>query len=72
MATTDELLDALMKDYKKHEDLIGEKGLLKQHTKRLARAGHASQDDRVSWLRKARTSRQVQWQFSKWELQEKG
>lgn len=24
MATTDELLDALMKDYKKPEDLIGE------------------------------------------------
>ena len=35
MATTGELPDALMKDYKKHEDLIGENGLLKQHTKRL-------------------------------------
>ena len=35
MATTDELLDALMKDYKKPEDLIGENGLLKQLTKRL-------------------------------------
>jgi len=30
MATTDELLDNLMKDYKKPEDLIGENGLLKQ------------------------------------------
>ena len=27
MATTDELLDVLMKDYKKPEDLIGENGL---------------------------------------------
>lgn len=35
MATTDELLDALMKDYKKPEDLIGENRLLKQLTKRL-------------------------------------
>jgi len=35
MATTEELLDILMKDYKKPEDLIGENGLLKQLTKRL-------------------------------------
>lgn len=35
MATTDELFDQLMKDYKKPEDLIGENGLLKQLTKRL-------------------------------------
>jgi putative transposase len=35
MATTDELLDNLMKDYKKPEDLIGENGLLKQLTKAL-------------------------------------
>jgi len=35
MATTEELLDVLMKDYKKPEDLIGEKWLLKQLTKRL-------------------------------------
>jgi putative transposase len=35
MATTDELLDILMKDYKKPEDLIGENGRLKQLTKRL-------------------------------------
>jgi len=34
MATTDELLDVLMKDYKKPEDLICENGLLKQLTKR--------------------------------------
>jgi putative transposase len=35
MATTEQLLDVLMKDYKKPEDLIGENGLLKQLTKRL-------------------------------------
>ncbi len=35
MATPDELLDQLMKDYKKPEDLIGENGLLKQLTKAL-------------------------------------
>lgn len=35
MAITDDLLDALMKDYKKPEDLIGENGLLKQLTKKL-------------------------------------
>ena len=35
MATTDELLDSLMKDYKKPEDLVGENGLLKQLTKKL-------------------------------------
>ena len=31
----DELIDNLLKDYKKPEDLIGENGLLKQLTKRL-------------------------------------
>ena len=35
MATTDELLDDLMKDYRKPEDLIGDNGLLKQLTKAL-------------------------------------
>ena len=35
MATTDELLDDLMKNYRKPEDLIGENGLLKQLTKAL-------------------------------------
>ena len=35
MATTDELLDDLMKNYKKPEDLIGENWLLKQLTKVL-------------------------------------
>jgi len=35
VATQDELLDELMKNYKKPEDLIGETGLLKQLTKAL-------------------------------------
>ena len=35
MATPDELLDELMKNYKKPEDIIGENGLLKQLTKAL-------------------------------------
>lgn len=35
MSIPDELLDSLMKDYQKPEDLIGETGLLKQLTKKL-------------------------------------
>jgi putative transposase len=35
MAIAEDLLDALMKDYKNPEDLIGETGLLKQLTKQL-------------------------------------
>jgi len=35
VAITEDLLDQLIKDYKKPEDLIGENGLLKQLTKRL-------------------------------------
>jgi len=50
MATTDELLDALMKDYKKPEDLIGENGLLKQLTKRLLeRAMQAELTDHLGY-----------------------
>jgi len=50
MATTDELLDALMKDYKKPEDLIGENGLLKQLTKKLVeRAMQAEMTDHLGY-----------------------
>ena len=35
MAIPEDLLNALMKDYKNPEDLIGETGLLKQLTKQL-------------------------------------
>ena len=45
MASADELLDLLMKDYKKPEDLIGEDGLLKQLAKRLLERADASRTD---------------------------
>ncbi len=35
MTVSNELLDSLLADYKKPEDLIGEDGLLKQLTKKL-------------------------------------
>ena len=35
MTLSNELIDSLLGDYKKPEDLIGENGLLKQLTKRL-------------------------------------
>src|ERR1700758_537986 len=43
MAITNELLDQLIKDYKKPEDLIGENGLLKQLTKRLLERAMAAE-----------------------------
>ncbi len=58
MATTDELLDALMKDYKKPEDLIGENGLLKQLTKRLLeRAMRAEMTDHLGYEKNAPTGK---------------
>jgi putative transposase len=46
MATVDELLDALLKDCKKPEDVVGENALLKQLTKRvLERAMQAEMAD---------------------------
>lgn len=50
MATQDELLDDLMKNYKKPEDLIGENGLLKQLTKALVeRAMKAEMTDHLGY-----------------------
>ena len=37
MTIGNELIDDLLKDYKKPEDLIGENGLLKQLTKQLTK-----------------------------------
>ena len=37
MTISNELLDSLLADYKKPEDLIGEDGLLKQLTKKQCR-----------------------------------
>lgn len=58
MATTDELLDILMKDYKKPEDLIGDNGLLKQLTKRLLeRAMQAEMTDHLGYDKHAPTGK---------------
>ncbi len=48
MAVSNELLDSLLADYKKPEDLIGEHGLLKQLTKKLVeRALEAEMDEHL-------------------------
>ena len=50
MAIPNDLLDALMKDYKNPEDLIGETGLLKQLTKQLLeRAVQAEMTDHLGY-----------------------
>ena len=46
----DKLIDSLLKDYKKPEDLIGENGLLKHLTKRLCGAGDGGGTDRARWV----------------------
>jgi putative transposase len=54
MAITEDLLDQLIKDYKKPEDLIGENGLLKQLTKRLLeRAMQAEMTDHLGYEKHA-------------------
>ena len=54
MAITDDLLDQLIKDYKKPEDLIGENGLLKQLTKRLLeKAMQAEMTDHLGYAKNA-------------------
>ena len=51
MTVNNELIDRLLADYKKPEDLIGENGLLKQLTKRLAQlASRLEPDPRMSIL----------------------
>lgn len=56
MAITEDLLDQLIKDYKKPEDLIGENGLLKQLTKRLLeRAMQAEMTDHLGYAKNAPT-----------------
>lgn len=50
MASVDELLDALIKDCKKPEDIVGENGLLKQLTKRvLERAMQVEMTDHLGY-----------------------
>lgn len=54
MAITEDLLDQLIADYKKPEDLIGENGLLKQLTKRLLeRAMQAEMTDHLGYTKNA-------------------
>jgi len=54
VAITEDLLDQLIKDYKKPEDLIGENGLLKQLTKRLLeRAMQAEMTDHLGYPKNA-------------------
>jgi transposase-like protein len=54
VAITEDLLDQLIKDYKKPEDLIGENGLLKQLTKRLLeKAMQAEMADHLGYAKKA-------------------
>jgi putative transposase len=54
VAITDDLLDQLIKDYKKPEDLIGENGLLKELTKRLLeRAMQAEMTDHLGYTKSA-------------------
>ena len=50
MAIDKKLIDQLLADYKKPEDIIGENGLLKQLTKASAGARHASRDHRPSGI----------------------
>ena len=57
MAIDLKLIDKLLADYKKPEDIIGEHGLLKQLTKALLER-HAGGDDRASRLCEARPGRQ--------------
>ena len=52
MTVSNELLDSLLADYKKPEDLIGEDGLLKQLTKKLVeRALEAAMDEHLGHAR---------------------
>lgn len=54
MAITEDLLDQLIKDYKKPEDLLGENGLLKELTKRLLeRAMQAEMTDHLGYAKSA-------------------
>ena len=57
MTIDNDLIDNLLKDYKKPEDIIGENGLLKQLTKAVAGAGHSRRVDRPRRLREARRGR---------------
>ena len=61
MAIPEDLLDALMKDYKNPEDLIGETGLLKQLTKKLLeRAMQAEMAEHLGYEKNAPANKKNQ------------
>jgi len=56
----EDLLDALMKDYKNPEDLIGETGLLKQLTKQLLeRAMQAEMTEHLGYEKNASVNKKT-------------
>ena len=60
MTIPNELLDALMKDYKNPEDLIGETGLLKQLTKQLLeRAMQAEMTEHLGYAKNATSDKKT-------------
>ena len=60
MTIPKEVLDALMKDYKNPEDLIGETGLLKQLTKQLLeRAMQAEMTEHLGYEKNAPATRKT-------------
>ena len=54
MTIDNELIDNLLKDYKKPEDLIGENGLVEATNKAVAGASDGRGNDRARRLREAR------------------
>lgn len=48
--TTEKLLDEILKDYQTPEQILGENGILKQPTKRLAERALQAENDPSSWL----------------------
>jgi len=60
MTIPDDMLDALMKNYKNPEDLIGESGLLKQLTKQLLeRAMQAEMTEHLGYEKNAPVSKKT-------------
>ena len=54
MALSDSLVDQLLKEYKRPEDLLGENGILKDLTKRLLERALAGELTHPPWLRETR------------------
>ena len=65
MPITPKVLDEILKDYQKPEDLLSENGLLQQLTKALIERALNGDTDASSRLRKAFSCRQQFGQFQK-------